>query len=59
MKKSHVFWCKDSFVVDSGEGHVFKNLNQVLFKLVRKQRVDSHGTMKWAYIGLRLKDLGK
>ena len=53
MKKSHVFWCKDSFVVDSGEGHVFKNLNQVLPKLVRKQRVDSHGTMKWAYIRLR------
>jgi hypothetical protein len=59
LKKSYVRWCEDSFVVDSGEGHVFKNLNQVLPKLVRKQRADSHGTMKWAYIGLRLKDLGK
>ena len=45
-------------VVDSGEGHFFKNLNQVLPKLVRKQRADLQGTMKWAYVGLRLEDLG-
>ena len=45
--------------MDSGEGHFFKNLNQVLPKLVRKQRADSLGTMKWAYLGLGLKDLGE
>ena len=59
LKKSYVRWCEDSFVVDSGEGHFFKNLNQVLPKLVRKQRADLQGTMKWAYVGLRLKDLGE
>ena len=48
-----------AIVVDSGEGHFFKNLNQVLPKLVRKQRADLQGTMKWAYVGLRLKDLGE
>ena len=58
LKKSHVRWCQDSFVMDSGEGHFFKNLNQVLPKLVRKQRADLQGTMKWAYVGLRLEDLG-
>ncbi len=45
--------------MDNSEGHFFKNLNQVLPKLVRKQRADSKGTMKWAYLGLRLKDLGE
>ena len=59
LKKSYVRWCEDSFVVDSGEGHFFKNLNQVLPNLVRKQRTDPQGTMKWAYVGLRLKDLGE
>ena len=59
LKKWYVRWCEDSFVVDSGEGHFFKNLNQVLPKLVRKQRADLQGTMKWAYVGLRLKDLGE
>ena len=59
LKKSYVRWCQDSFVVDSGEGHFFKNLNQVLPKLVRRHRADSQGTMKWAYVGLRLKDLGE
>ncbi len=38
LKKSYLVWCADRFVVDSGEGHFFKNLNQVLPKLVRKQR---------------------
>ena len=59
LKKSYVLWCEDSFVVDNGEGHFFKNLNQVLPKLTRKQRADLNGTMKWAYLGLRLKDLGE
>ena len=45
--------------MDSGEGHFFKNLNQVLPKLVRKQRADAQGTKKWAYVGLRLKDRGE
>jgi putative DNA primase/helicase len=57
LKKSYVLWCEDSFVMDSGEGHFFKNLNQVLPKLARKQRADSKGTMKWAYVGVRLKNL--
>jgi putative DNA primase/helicase len=49
LKKSYVRWCENSFVVDSGEGHFYKNLNHVLPKLVRKQRADLPGTMKWAY----------
>jgi putative DNA primase/helicase len=57
LKKSYVLWCEDNFVMDSGEGHFYKNLNHVLPKLVRKQRADPKGTMKWAYGGLRLKDL--
>jgi hypothetical protein len=52
LKKSYVRW-------DSGEGQFYKNLNHVLPKLVRKQRAGSLGTMKWAYVGLRLKDLGE
>ncbi len=59
LNKSYVRWCEDSFVVDSGKGHFFKNLNQVLPNLVRKQPTDPQGTMKWAYVGLRLKDLGE
>ena len=59
LKKSYVRWCEDSFVTDNGEGHFFKNLNHVLPKLVRKQRADTQETMKWAYLGLRLKDLGE
>ena len=55
LKKSYVRRC----IVDSGEGHFYKNLNHVLPKLVRKQRAGSLGTMKWAYVGLRLKDLGE
>ncbi|HEV3385484.1 MAG TPA: phage/plasmid primase, P4 family [Gemmata sp.] len=59
LKKSYVQWCEDTFVVENSEGHFFKNLNQVLPKLIRKQRADFKGTMKWAYLGLRLKDLGE
>jgi len=56
LKKSYLRWCEDSFVVDSGEGHFFKNLNQVLPKLVRRQKADPFGTKRWAYLGLRLKE---
>ncbi len=57
LKKAYLLWCEDSSLVDSGEGHFFKNLNQVLPKLDRKQRTDSLGTKKWAYLGLRLKEI--
>ena len=57
LKKAYLVWCDDTSVVDNGEGHFFKNLNQVLPKLVRKQRTDSLGTMKWAYLGLGLKEV--
>ena len=57
LKKAYLVWCDDTSVLDNGEGHFFKNLNQVLPKLVRKQRSDSLGAMKWAYLGLGLKEV--
>ena len=59
LKRAYLGWCGENSIVDNGEGHFYKNLNQVLPKLTRKQRADSQGTLKWAYLGLRLKEVAR